>query len=124
MAKPKKKPAHRPPHEPTDKDRRIVKAMTAGGLDQTAVAGVLGISKPTLRKHYKQLLATAANEAHAQISASLFSMGTVGKNVAAAIWWEKTRRGMSETQRVEQTGPDGRPIESVVTYRWAEPAKK
>lgn len=115
--------AHRPAHEPTEKNRIIVRVMTAGGLDQIAIAGVLGISKPTLRKWYRKEIATAANEAHAQVSASLYKMAVSGKHVAAAIWWEKTRRGMSETQRVEQTGPDGRPIESVVTYRWAEPAK-
>jgi DNA-binding transcriptional regulator YdaS (Cro superfamily) len=121
MPKPRK--PHRPPHEPTDKDRATVKVMTAGGIEQGAIAGVLGISKPTLRKHYKREIATAASEAHARISASLFTMGTTGKNVAAAIWWEKTRRGFSETMRVEQTGADGRPIESVVTYKWADPPK-
>jgi hypothetical protein len=118
------KPAHRPPHEPTPKDRVTVKVMTAGGIDQAQVAGVLGISKPTLRKHYRKELNAAAPEANAMVSASLYQMATAGKNVVAAIWWEKTRRGMSELQRVEQTGPDGRPIESVVTYKWAEPEKK
>jgi DNA-binding transcriptional regulator YdaS (Cro superfamily) len=105
MPKPRK--PHRPPHEPTDKDRLTVKVMVGGGLDQTAIAGVLGISKPTLRKHYKREIAMAANEAHGMVSASLYRMATAGKNVAAAIWWEKTRRGFSETMRVENTGPDG-----------------
>jgi hypothetical protein len=119
----KRKPAHRPEHAPTDKDRLTVKVMVAGGIDQVAIAGVLGISKPTLRKWYKAEIATAKAEADSRISLSLFQMGTTGKNVAAAIWWEKTRRGMSETQRIEQTGADGQPIKSEVTYRWADPPK-
>lgn len=101
----------------------MVKTMVAGGIDQTAIAGVLGISKPTLRKHYGREIATAAAEAHMRVSASLFSLATTGKNVAAGIWWEKTRRGMSETQRIESTGADGKPIENIVTYKWADPPK-
>lgn len=121
---PAKKPAHRPSHVPSDKDRLMVKTMVAGGIDQAAIAGVLGISKPTLRKHYSHEIATAAAEAHMRVSASLFQMATAGKSVGAAVWWEKTRRGMSETQRIENTGPDGKPMESVVTYRWADPPKE
>lgn len=88
------------------------------------MATCLGISPPTLRKHYKAELKNGAPEANARISASVYQMATTGKNIVAAIWWEKTRRGFSEKQRVETTGPDGRPIEQMVTYRWAEPVKE
>ena len=119
---PAKKPAHRPSHAPTDKDRLTVRVMVAGGIDQAAIAGVLGISKPTLRKHYKAEIATAAADAHMRVHASLFQQAVKG-NVGAIVWYEKTRRGFHETMQVEQTGKDGRPIENVVTYRWADPPK-
>jgi DNA-binding transcriptional regulator YdaS (Cro superfamily) len=101
----------------------MVKVMVAGGIQQPAIAAVLGISKPTLRKHYGTELAIAADEAHARVSASLFQQAVKG-NVGAIVWWEKTRRGFKETQSVETTGKDGKPIENVVTYRWADPPKE
>ncbi len=116
------KTGHRPPHEPTKENRLMVQVMIAGGIEHIHIAGVLRISRPTLRKHYKHELATGAAEANASIVASLFKAAK-GGNVKAAIWWTQARMGWSETQKVETTGPDGRPIEQVVTYRWAEPEK-
>src|SRR5882724_4979827 len=114
----RKRPAHRPPYDPTEKDRLTVKVMTAGGIDQATIATVIGISKPTLRKYFRQEIRISAPEANAAVVQSLFQMATKGKNIAAAIWWTKARMGWGETNRVETTGPDGRPIESGVTYRW------
>lgn len=117
-----KRPAHRPEHQPTDKDRLTVKVMVAGGIEQIHIAAVLGISKPTLRKHYKREIAVGATEINGLVVAEHIKRIQAG-DFKAIEWWEKSRMHWSETQKVETTGPDGRPIESVVTYRWAEPAK-
>jgi hypothetical protein len=117
------KPAHRPPHEPTAKDRTLVQVMIAGGIEQNNIARSLGISRPTLRKYYAKEIASAAHEANAKVVAALYSNATAGKNVVAQIWWTKTRMGWKEIQTVETVGKDGRPIEQVVTYRWAEAVK-
>lgn len=95
--------------------------MISGGIEQVHIAAAIGISAPTLRKWYKREIASAAHEANAQVIAALFKNATVGKNVIAQIWWTKTRLGWKEVQTVENVGKDGRPIEQIVTYRWADP---
>ena len=117
------RPAHRPTHVPTEKNRKWVRISIAGGITQADIACGLDLSRPTLRKHYKAELAQGTAEAHGNVNASLYTQCMKG-NITAIIWWDKTRRGMSEKQRVETTGPDGRPIEQLVTYRWADPVKE
>jgi len=48
----------RPPHEPTDDSRRLVVQMVADGSAVTAIADQLGVSEPTLRRHYADELLT------------------------------------------------------------------
>jgi hypothetical protein len=98
--------------------------MTAGGIEQEHIASVIGISGPTLRKHYRREIAVGAHEANAKVIGALLANATTGKNVIAQIWWTKTRLRWSETQIVENVGKDGRPIQSEVTYRWAEAVKE
>lgn len=123
MAKPPltKRPAHRPEHIPSDKDRLTVKVMVAGGIEQIHIAGVIGISRPTLRKHYKRELAIGATEINGLVVAEHIKRIRAG-DFKAIEWWEKSRMGWRETTTVENVGKDGRPIEQIVTYRWAEPS--
>jgi hypothetical protein len=117
------KPAHRPEHVPTDKTKLLVKVMIAGGIEQSNVARSLGISRPTLRKHYPDEIKSGGAQANGNVVAALYKNAT-GGNVVAQIWWTKTRMGWKEQTIVENVGKDGRPIEQVVTYRWAEPVKE
>ncbi len=118
-------PAVRPSHTPSKESRALVKVMAAGGIEQAHMAGALGISRPTLRKHYKTEIAHGGSEANAQVVAALFkaAVGSANApgNVKAQIWWTQSRMGWRETMTVENVGKDGRPIEQTVTYRWAEP---
>ena len=113
MAKPSKKPRKakrktgRPPHKPTDDMRKTVEAMAGYGIPQTDIGLVVGISKPTLEKHYRVELDTGAIKANSKIAESLYKQAT-GGNVTAAIWWTKARMGWSETMK--HTGGDGGPI--------------
>jgi hypothetical protein len=129
--KPKRKPAppipppaapkigHRPPYEPTDKDRLTVKVMVAGGIEQTAIAGVLGISHVTLRKYFRREIDTGAAEIGAQIVASLITMAVgqkpapgrnaVTPNVNAAKWYTQARMGWSERITVVDGGTETDP---------------
>lgn len=113
-------PAHRPPHEPTKESRALVKVMAAGGIEQARMAGALGITRPTLRKHYKAEIGNGGAEADAQIIAALFK-SAIGGSVKAQIHWTEARMGWRTATIVENTGKDGQPIEQTVTYRWAEP---
>jgi DNA-binding CsgD family transcriptional regulator len=48
----------RPPHQPSDDSRALVREMVAAGRTVDDIALAVGISEPTLRAHYPQELAT------------------------------------------------------------------
>jgi hypothetical protein len=100
---PEKRGRGQPPHKPTEKQRETVRTMTAYGIPQDAIAAVVGISEPTLRKHYAHEIATAQAEANARVALRLFEHAT-GDSVAAAIFWMKVRAGWSEKQSIELSG--------------------
>lgn len=88
----------RPPHEPTESTRRQVKALAAYGIPQDEIGRVIGVSKPTLEKHYRDELDRAEVEANAKVAESLFrkAMGDGSQSVTAAIFWLKTRARWKE----------------------------
>jgi hypothetical protein len=90
----------RPQHEPTEKMRQQITLLAGLGLSQDGIAQVVGLTGPTLRKHYKKELASGAHQANAKVAASLYSMATSSSkpNVAAAIFWLKTRAGWREAE--------------------------
>ena len=96
-------------HKPTEEQRKTVKAMTAYGIKQDKIAAVLSISDVTLRLHYAHELDTAEAEANAAVAQSLFTMATKGKNVAAAIFWLKTRAGYREVTHLANA-EEGKPF--------------
>jgi len=102
-------------HKPTDEQRKTVKAMTAYGIKQDKIAAVVGISDVTLRLYYAHELDTAEAEANAQVAQSLFTMATKGKNVAAAIFWLKTRAGYREVTHLANAEDGKALIIGVVT---------
>ena len=83
--------------------------MAAYGIPEADIARVLGVSKPTLRKHCGTELDTGATRANSKVADFLFYgiCGGTGKpafkderaRVTAAIFWMKTRGGWSETIR-------------------------
>ena len=107
--------------EPTEEQRRTVKALSGYGVPQDGIAIHIGIDAKTLRKHFRDELDRGSVEATAKVAQSLFAMATKGNNVAAAIFWMKVRGGWRETTRVESTGPGGGPLASEVVYRWQSP---
>lgn len=120
----------RPPHEPTEKDRRTVQGMIAYGVPHEDVARVLGIDPKTLRKHYREEIDTASTRANAKVAELIFTAASGralerGASWAdctrAAFFWAKTRMGWRETDRHEITGADGGPVQTEdVTARDAD----
>lgn len=106
-------------HEPTDRTRAEVRTLASFGAPQDEIAIFLGISKPTLAKHYREELDLAAIKANAQVGQFLFNLASGnamkdkgnpaswGDCSRAAIFWAKTRMGWRETNRHEITGADG-----------------
>jgi len=76
----------RPPHVPTDEKRRIVVVLLAFGRKEEDVAAALGITPPTLRKHYFRELKVRA-DARARLDAKLLGtlMSEVEKGNVSAV---------------------------------------
>jgi hypothetical protein len=94
---------------PTEEQRRTVKAMTAYGINQNDICAILSISVPTLHKHFRVELDGSMAQANAQVAASLFEMATKGKNVTAAIFWLKCRARWQEPPREITMDPTAKP---------------
>ncbi len=88
----------RPPHQPTEATRKQVKALSAYGIPQEEIGKVIGVSKPTLEKHYRDELDRAQSEVNAKVAESLFrkATGDGAQAVTAAIFWLKTRAQWKE----------------------------
>jgi predicted transcriptional regulator len=76
----------RPQHLPTDEKRRIVVVLMAFGRKDEEIAASLGITPPTLRKHYFRELRGRA-DARARLDAKLFGalLAEVEKGNVTAI---------------------------------------
>jgi AcrR family transcriptional regulator len=81
-----------------------------GGIPQEDIAAALGISLPTLHKHYRQELDHGMTEANARVVRTAFQQATSGESPAMTMFWLKTRMGWKETQKVEHAGEDGGPV--------------
>jgi hypothetical protein len=105
--------------EPTDRQRGQVEAMARYGIPQLEIARAIGITQPTLHRHFREELDTGATKANTQVGEVLFAtiIGstipgrtpiTDGRaRVAAAIFWAKTRMNWRETTVHQHTGKDG-----------------
>jgi hypothetical protein len=93
----------RPEHEPTDAQRLEAQSYAAVGVPHDQIGLLLGISKPTLIKHYRRELDIGKARANSAVGKSLFKQATSG-NTAAAIFWMKAQAGWRETQVIENRG--------------------
>ena len=112
----------REPHAPTEQTRAEVAALASFGVPQEAIGEYIGVSHPTLRKHYGDELRTASIKANAQVGRFLFRAAsgqalksgdgaTFADCTRAAMFWAKTRMGWSDKTDVTLSGPDGGPVQ-------------
>jgi transcriptional regulator with XRE-family HTH domain len=79
-----------------------VEKLAAQGLSQSEICLCLGISEDTLtrRKQDSADIAAAINRGKARAASEvanvLYLKATKDKDLGAIIWWEKTRRGLSD----------------------------
>lgn len=73
----------RPEFEPTAEQRNAVAIAAGGGMTHEEIAVGLGISTPTLRKHFERELAESANLKRMEVYAALHGAALKG-NAAAA----------------------------------------
>ena len=104
-----------PPFEPTEEQRRIVRAMAGFGLPQENIAVLIDVDTEMLRARFQHELDRGAAEGTARVAQTLFQMATVDKNVSAVIFWMKARAGWRE--KVAVSGEDGSQIVfNVISY--------
>lgn len=97
--------AGRAPHIPDKHTRDTVSLHAMVGTPEDNIASVLGITKPTLRKHYKEELKTSADKANAAIGGTLYNKAKSG-DTAAMIFWMKTRARWRETNHLDISSSD------------------
>jgi hypothetical protein len=74
--------------------------MAGYDVPEAHIAGVVGVSPKTLRKHYRGELDHGHVKANAKVAENLFrkATGDGREAVIAAIFWLKTRAGWRENQ--------------------------
>ena len=82
----------RPVWTPTDAQRRQAETMAAYGIPEADISRVLGVSKPTLRKHCGSELDTGATRANSKVADFLF-YGICGGTSKPAFKDERPRHG-------------------------------
>ncbi len=78
-----------PAFEPSDTDRRRVMMLVVCGIGRDRIAAHLGISKPTLYRHFADELDNGNDIANAAVAGSLYQNAVDG-TVSAQIFWMKT----------------------------------
>jgi hypothetical protein len=84
----------------TDALREQVRSLAARGVRQEDIAKIIGCDAKTLRRHFRDELDRAMPEANAEIAGCLFAAAKAG-NVAAMIFWLKTRARWRECKEPE-----------------------
>ena len=94
-------------HRADPGQRRQVEAMSAYGIPEIDIAGVLGVDPKTLRKYYRDV-DHGETKANAQVAGYLFNAAKNG-NVTAQIFWLKTRARWREAPvELKHSGSIGR----------------
>jgi hypothetical protein len=86
---------------PTEDQRRTVKALSGYGVPQDGIAIHIGVDPKTLRKYFRDELDRGSVEATAKVAQTLFHLATVERNVPSVIFWMKARAGWREKHEIE-----------------------
>jgi len=75
-----------PPFQPTDDQRRMVERAVGLGFTQERIAALLGITKPTLEKHFREELDRGGAVVEYQVGSSLVDQALKGNVNAQALY--------------------------------------
>jgi hypothetical protein len=101
-------------HKVTEKTKAAVLECVTYGMPQAQICKFIGISEPTLRKHYRHELDVGETAMLLQVSKNVHDIAldkADTRSLTAGIFLLKTRAGFRETNRTELTGKDGAPLE-------------
>lgn len=72
-------------HAPSTQTRNITQLAIAAGFTQQQVAGLIGISVPTLRKHYRAELQAGRDTVNLKVVANIYRIAMQTEDPEAAI---------------------------------------
>lgn len=81
----------RPAHVPTDQMRALVTLMAGMGANDTDISLVIGISRPTLTKHYAEQLAAAAAKMDFHVYSAMYKAIAKGKTDMIKLYLERRK---------------------------------
>lgn len=117
MPKETKRSRGRPPFEPTDEDRHLVRKLAGYGLTHDEISAVIinpqtdkSLDDDTLRKHFPDELREGKAETRTKVARTAYQMAVSGETPAMTMFWLKTQCGWRETDRHELTGADGKDL--------------
>jgi hypothetical protein len=97
-------------------DLARVEELARDGHTEANIARLLGVSQDTITRRkqdsadFADAMERGRQAAHSEVSNALFRQAKRG-NVAAIVWYEKTRRGFTDRVLQELTGPGGGPVQ-------------
>ncbi len=106
--------------KPSEEQLKLVMQLAAFGLRQAQICLFIKdakghpISEPTLRKHFSTELETGKLKANVKVAETLYRKA-IGGDTTSIIFWLKSQAGWKDTQRVELTGANGGPVQSIAT---------
>lgn len=86
------KPPRRQPYAPTKEARDTVSHYTRYGIPQADLCAVLGISLPTLHRHFRTEIDTAAARAIAKVAETLYNRAVAGDQNAIEFFLKNRAR--------------------------------
>ena len=94
-------------YQPTEKNRKKVKALAGLGLPQEQICILIGLRSPkTLRRYFSKELSLGIAESCSNVSTTAFKLASSGTNPAMTIFFLKTRArwspGMAVTSQRER----------------------
>jgi ParB-like chromosome segregation protein Spo0J len=99
-------------HKPTEDSRNRARELSGYGMTRRDIAFVLGVSEPTLNKHYAADLDEGRATARGKVTGKLFEKAMSG-DTASILFYLKTQLGWREKQDIELSGPGGEPLKPV-----------
>ena len=95
------------PHVPTPETTAEVELLSGFGIRQEDIGQYLGINTDTLCKYYREQLDRGVVKANRSVMRALHKNATDNNNVAAQIFWLKTRAGWREKIHLDHSSEDG-----------------
>jgi hypothetical protein len=97
-------------HIPTEEERMGVAGMVSVGTEHWVIAHILGISEPTLYRHYAHELKHGRAIVHGKISKGIAQLALDGDKTMM-MFYAKAQMGWRERNETVTIGADGKPVD-------------